>query len=98
MQGDALATNSAHRPAVQSSASAAGVHSVEGSFGAGVPITLPASAPASFTQDTEQPINYDIQLLKTMEIGASSTATLLDNSVSTSANASQPENSTKITE
>ncbi|KAA8529755.1 hypothetical protein F0562_034145 [Nyssa sinensis] len=57
-----------------------------------------ATQPASFTQDTEQPINYDIQLIKTMEIGATSTATLLDNSVSTSANASQPENSTKITE
>ncbi|KAA8537210.1 hypothetical protein F0562_029658 [Nyssa sinensis] len=33
-----------------------------------------------------------------MEIGATSTATLLDNSVSTLANASQPEFSTKITE
>ncbi|KAA8524202.1 hypothetical protein F0562_010625 [Nyssa sinensis] len=44
MQGDALATNSALRPAIRSSANAAGVHSVEDSFGAGVPITLPASA------------------------------------------------------
>ncbi|KAA8534658.1 hypothetical protein F0562_032175 [Nyssa sinensis] len=44
MQGDALATNSAHRPAIRSSTSAAGVHSVEGSFGVGVPITLPALA------------------------------------------------------
>ncbi|KAA8534651.1 hypothetical protein F0562_032168 [Nyssa sinensis] len=153
MQGDALATNSAHRPAIRSSASAAGVHSVEGSFGVGVPITLPASAvctretssntngleptihstlgirdipnaspdlvrlvanqiggtpqvstsdaatqPASFTQDTELPNNYDIQMIKTMEIGATSTATFLDNSGSTSANASQPKNSSKITE
>ncbi|KAA8544687.1 hypothetical protein F0562_019466 [Nyssa sinensis] len=47
MQGDALATNSAHRPANRTSASAAGVQSVEGSFGAGVPITLPASAVCS---------------------------------------------------
>ncbi|KAA8517833.1 hypothetical protein F0562_015302 [Nyssa sinensis] len=153
MQGDALTTKSAHRPAIRSSASAAGAHSVEGSFGDGAPITLPASAvctretisntngleptihstlgirdtpnvspdvvchvanqiggtplvstsdaatqPASFTQDSEQPNNYDIQMIKTMEIGATNTATFLDNFVSTSANASQPENSTKITE
>ncbi|KAA8544606.1 hypothetical protein F0562_022623 [Nyssa sinensis] len=44
MQGDALATNTANRPAIRSSASAAGVHSVEGSFGDGVPITCSASA------------------------------------------------------
>ncbi|KAA8532247.1 hypothetical protein F0562_032280 [Nyssa sinensis] len=44
MQGDALATNTANRPAIRSSASAAGVHSVEGSFGDGVPITCFASA------------------------------------------------------
>ncbi|KAA8524187.1 hypothetical protein F0562_010382 [Nyssa sinensis] len=138
MQGDALATNLALRLAIRSSASAAGVHSVEDLFGAGVPITLPASAVCTretisnsnrlepsihstlgirdipnaspdvvslvanqiggSPQVTEQPINYDIQLLKTVEIGATSTTTLLDNSVSTSANASQPEFSTKITE
>ncbi|KAA8535788.1 hypothetical protein F0562_030778 [Nyssa sinensis] len=44
MQGDALATNNANRLAFRSSASAAGVHSVEGSFGDGVPITYSASA------------------------------------------------------
>ncbi|KAA8517413.1 hypothetical protein F0562_017706 [Nyssa sinensis] len=142
MQGDALATNTTNRPAIRSSASAAGVHSLEGSFGDGVPITYSASAvctreatsntigleptihslrdipnafsdavrpvanqfggspqPASFTKDTEQPKNsYDIQIIKTMEIGATSNATLLDNSVSTSANASQPESSTKFIE
>ncbi|KAA8544694.1 hypothetical protein F0562_019459 [Nyssa sinensis] len=150
MQGDTLATNSAFSPAIRSSASAAGVHSLEVSIGAGDPITLPASAvctrethltsnglkppstlgirdipnaspdvvslvanqiggspqgstpaasiqPASLTQDTERPINYDIQVLKTMEVGASSTA-LLDNSDSISAYASQPEFSTKITD
>ncbi|KAA8534659.1 hypothetical protein F0562_032176 [Nyssa sinensis] len=149
MQGDTLATNSAFRPAIRSLASAAGVHSVEVSIGAGDPITLPASAectrethlisnglelpstlgirdipnaspdvvslianqiggssqgstsaaaiqPASLTQDTERPTNYDIQVLKTMEVSASSNATLLDNSDSISAYASQPEFSTKI--
>ncbi|KAA8538789.1 hypothetical protein F0562_025481 [Nyssa sinensis] len=145
MQGDALATNNANRLAVRSSASAAGVHSVEGSFGDGVPITFSASAvctraatsntngleptvqttlglrdipnafsdavrpvanqiggtpqPASSTKDTEQQKNsYEIQIIKTMEIGATSNDTLLDNSVSTSATASQPESSTKFTE
>ncbi|KAA8537213.1 hypothetical protein F0562_029691 [Nyssa sinensis] len=44
MQGDTLATNSAFRPAIRSLASAAGVHSVEVSIGAGDLITLPASA------------------------------------------------------
>ncbi|KAA8544605.1 hypothetical protein F0562_022624 [Nyssa sinensis] len=44
MQGDALATNTANRPVIRSSASVAGVHSVEGSFGDGVPITCSASA------------------------------------------------------
>ncbi|KAA8538786.1 hypothetical protein F0562_025478 [Nyssa sinensis] len=44
MQGDALITNNANRLAFRSSASAAGVHSVEGSFGDGVPITYSASA------------------------------------------------------
>ncbi|KAA8542893.1 hypothetical protein F0562_024045 [Nyssa sinensis] len=55
-----------------------------------------AIQPASLTQDTERPTNYDIQVLKTMEVGASSNATLLDNSDSISAYASQPEFSTKI--
>ncbi|KAA8531324.1 hypothetical protein F0562_006033 [Nyssa sinensis] len=149
MRGDTLATNSAFRPAIRSLASAAGVHSVEVSIGAGDPITLPASTectrethlisnglelpstlgirdipnaspdvvslvanqiggspqgstsaaaiqPASLTQDIERPTNYDIQVLKTMEVGASSNATLLDNSDSISAYASQPEFSTKI--
>ncbi|KAA8534652.1 hypothetical protein F0562_032169 [Nyssa sinensis] len=47
MQGDVLATNNANRLAVRSSASAAGVHSVEGSFSDGVPITNSASAVCS---------------------------------------------------
>ncbi|KAA8541456.1 hypothetical protein F0562_025419 [Nyssa sinensis] len=44
---DVLATNNANRLAVRSSASAAGIHSVEGSFGDGVPITNSASAVCS---------------------------------------------------
>ncbi|KAA8538284.1 hypothetical protein F0562_027893 [Nyssa sinensis] len=44
MQGDALATNYANRQAFRSSNSAAGVYSVEGSFGDGAPITYSASA------------------------------------------------------
>ncbi|KAA8532246.1 hypothetical protein F0562_032279 [Nyssa sinensis] len=44
MQGDALATNYANRQAFRSSNSAAGVHSVEGSFGDGAPITYSTSA------------------------------------------------------
>ncbi|KAA8534649.1 hypothetical protein F0562_032092 [Nyssa sinensis] len=44
MQSDALATSNANRLAFRSSASAAGIHSVEGSFGVGVPITYSASA------------------------------------------------------
>ncbi|KAA8542892.1 hypothetical protein F0562_024044 [Nyssa sinensis] len=44
MQGDALATNNANRLAFRSSGSATGVHSVEGLFGDGVPITYSASA------------------------------------------------------
>ncbi|KAA8541459.1 hypothetical protein F0562_025422 [Nyssa sinensis] len=143
MQADALDTNTANRPAIRSSASAAGVHSVEGSIGDEAPITYPASAvctretssnsngleptihstpgirdiafsdavchvanqiggspqPASFTKDTGQPNkSYDFQIIKTMENGATSNATLPENSVSTSANASQPNSPTKFTE
>ncbi|KAA8538787.1 hypothetical protein F0562_025479 [Nyssa sinensis] len=55
MQGDALATSTANRPAIRSSASAAGVHSVESSFGDGVPITYPASA--VYTRETSSNAN-----------------------------------------
>ncbi|KAA8550036.1 hypothetical protein F0562_001720 [Nyssa sinensis] len=44
MQGDALATYNANRLALRSSASAASIHSVEGLFSDGVPITYSASA------------------------------------------------------
>ncbi|KAA8521343.1 hypothetical protein F0562_012019 [Nyssa sinensis] len=47
MQGDALATNNANRLAVRSSASAAGVYSMEGLFSDGVPITYSTSAVCS---------------------------------------------------
>ncbi|KAA8529744.1 hypothetical protein F0562_034156 [Nyssa sinensis] len=125
MQADALDTNTANRPAIRSSASAAGVHSVEGSIGDGVPITYPASAVC--TKETSSNSNgleptihstpgiRDIafsdavchvanqiggspQIIKTLEIGATSNATFLENSVSTSANASQPDSPTKFTE
>ncbi|KAA8542890.1 hypothetical protein F0562_024042 [Nyssa sinensis] len=118
MQGDALATNNANKLAFRSSASATGVHSVEGSFGDGVPITYSASAvctreatsntngleptvqstlgfrdiPNAFS-DAVRPVANQIG-----EIGATSNDTLLDNSVSTSATASQLENSTKFIE
>ncbi|KAA8541463.1 hypothetical protein F0562_025426 [Nyssa sinensis] len=53
MQGDALATNYANRQAFRSSDSAAGVHSVEGSFGDGAPITYSASAICTRAADSD---------------------------------------------
>ncbi|KAA8544599.1 hypothetical protein F0562_022611 [Nyssa sinensis] len=97
VQGDALATNTTNRPAIRSSASAAGVHSVEGSFGDGVPITCSASAVCTreATSNTNG-LEPTIHSLRDIPNAFSDAVCPVANQIG--ANASQPESSTKFTE